>query len=658
MKQLSIFLIAVLLISFVSSCIPAKLQSVSIDTNSISTFTPAVTNLPPTPTHIPGILLPVRGLYVQFERRGWSDGYWSGQVIQQFHMNDDLVGHTVKEEVALQLDQMEQMGVNTIAFELRSASPASAPDIFSPPYCTLPPVLGMQYPQPTELELKNLIDFFDLVQSKGMKIQLRLVNTHMEEQPPKNNTIWLGAILNAIKDHPALDLVLFEGSPFLIDTNGDGVGDKCGGPAEAPLWDGPGSVPANYVQWAIQYGHSLGFPYPKLSAEAIVGDYYSYNQGPGGPEMTDQHQWDPVFTLKSIFDKLNIPIAERTYALSWYEHPKCLTARQLPCAYADSNSWAIETATNIFNTIGRNTGARVVAPEMGLMSAGDPTWTTEMALESLVWIMQTDGIDGGCFWRWTDFQNSEELDSHIASPIKHRGENFTYNPVADVLKQLYTQGWEADSNFDPVASATSSALTPENQSTTPPNDTFAGTTLDPYKWRSMVSSGATLRQDGQLIASTDGTLATEGASIAGNWLFPNDFDMQVDFKFSEDWSAPKHDHVDAAYLSVDIAQQNYRITRLGLPGDLGQFMAWSSNGNLTKTINTDARAGKYRIMRSGTTLTLFFDIGKGWQKLESTTVPARPAQVVIGIGSVNASQAFTTYFENFMINSGLTTYHP
>ena len=615
-------------------------------------------------------LLPVRGLYVQFERRGWSSEYWSGQVIQQFDTVDQVVGHTVREEVALQLDEMVKMGVNTIAFELRSASPESAGNVFVPPVCPLPPVLGVQYPKPTDLELKNLGEFLDLLQSKGLKVYLRLVNTHMEEQPPENNALWIGSILNAIKDHPALDLVLFEGAPFLVDSNGDSVPDQCGGPAEGPLWDGPGSVPANYVQWAIQYGHSLGIPYRKLSAEAIVGDYYSFYQGPGGPEMTDRHQWDPVFTLKSIFDTLNIPDGERTYALSWYEHPKCLTARQLPCVYADSHAWAIETAAHVFDTIGRGNGARVVAPEMGLMNAGDPTWTTQMALESLVWVMQAYGIDGGCFWRWTDFDNDEEKDSHLATPIKMRGKDFAYTPVAAVMKQLYTQGRAEDPNFDPAAGATALALTPTVQpSPTPapsathavpatPDDSFDGTVLDMNKWQPIVSDGASLRQGGRLILATDGSQASAGASVASTWQLPADFDVQVEFQLGENWAAPQHDHVDGAYLSVEIGGQNYRVTRLGLPGPAGQFMAWYSNGAPTKVINTDALAGKYRLTRTGTTLALFFDVGNGWQELDHITVPAGPAQVVMGSGSVNASQAFTTYFDNFRVNSGMPIYQP
>src|SRR2546422_3095266 len=47
---------------------------------------------------------------------------------------------------------------------------------------------------------------FDLAHAKGMRILLRLTNTHMEEQPPTNSATWLGAILGAVRAHPALEL--------------------------------------------------------------------------------------------------------------------------------------------------------------------------------------------------------------------------------------------------------------------------------------------------------------------------------------------------------------------------------------------------------------------------------------------------------------------
>ncbi len=406
------------------------------------------TPLSPTPTEfsLPVNVLPVRGLYVQFERRGWSSEWWSGQVISNFNSLDEVVGHSVSEEVALQLDQIKLLGVNTIAFELRSSAATYDPGPFIPPDCNISPALGLQYPQPTATELDNLVAFLDLLQSKEVVVFLRLVNTHMEQQFSNDNEIWLGSILKRIGNHPALDLVLFEGTPFLVDTNGDSIMDACGGPAEPSLWEGPDSTPGNYVRWAIEYAHSLGVPYRKLSAQAIVGNYYVQMQPPN-PFMTDGHYWDPVEVLKLIFDDLEVPENERTYALSFYEHRKCSLAADLPCEDLNPHQWALETANEVFDVIGRGNGARVVAVEMGLLPPVEPEWTTEQALESLVWVMQSTGIDGGCFWRWTSIDNNEDADPRLAKPIKLRGVEYTFTSVKAVLERLYTVGLTSEPEF-------------------------------------------------------------------------------------------------------------------------------------------------------------------------------------------------------------------
>ncbi len=396
----------------------------------------------PTPTIIPTepplgrFLLPTRGLYVQIERRGWKSGYWSGQLIKEFNDFDPVVGTTVAKEAELQLDIMRSMGINTITFELRTTDSQYIPGPYEPPVCNIGPGLGFLWPQPTEVELTNLRTFFDLVHSKGMRIFLRLVNTHMEEQPPTNSETWLRAILQVVKGHPALDLVLFEGNTRLIDTNADEIPDTCGVQAEPPLWMGPKAVYAEYVKWAISFAQSLGIPTRKLSAEAIVGDFFTDSQ-PGNSFATDGHLWSPIVTLKRIFDDLGIPSEQRTYAISIYEHRKCATARELPCVDADPHSWAEETLKRVFATIGTGNGARVVAPEMGAMVPIDPEWPTERALESLVFLMEKYGVDGGAFWRWTSFDDDEDKDPSLAEPVKRRGVSFKYNPV---FKEILDMG--------------------------------------------------------------------------------------------------------------------------------------------------------------------------------------------------------------------------
>src|SRR5216683_2247928 len=375
---------------------------------------------------IPGhFLVKNAGLYTQIERRGYPSEYWSGQVIQNWTQFDSVVGSTVSQEVSLQLDKMKTMGVNTIAFELRTADPTST-GTFVPPDCNLGPALGLQFPQPTTTELANLPLFFDMVQSKGMKVWLRLVNTHMEQQPPTNSQTWLGSIFGAIGKHPALDLILFEGDAHLEP--GPNGTTTCGIPAEPPLWLGPGSVPVTYVQWAINFGLSQGIPAQKLSAEAVVGSFFVESQPPAGPDATNSHLWSPIAVEKTIFDNINIPANQRTYALSFYEHRKCSDAQYLACTDLDPHNWAEQTLQYVTGVVGN--GPRIVAPEMGDLPPVDQVnWNTEHALESLVFLLNKYGIDGGAFWRWTSFVNSEDADPTLAAPVKQRGVNFVYNPV-------------------------------------------------------------------------------------------------------------------------------------------------------------------------------------------------------------------------------------
>ena len=372
-------------------------------------------------------LLKNAGLYTQIERRGWPSEYWSGQVIQNWTQFDSVVGSTVSQEVSLQLDKLKAAGVNTITFELRAADPTDTGN-FTPPTCNLSPALGLQFPQPIATELANLPLFFDMVQSKGMKVWLRLVNTHMEQQPPTNSQTWLGAIFGAIGKHPALDLVLFEGNTHMVDTNGDGIPDACGIPAEPPLWLGPGSVPATYVQWAINLAVSQGLPAQKLSAEAIVGSFFVESQPPAGPDATNNHLWSPVAVEKTIFDSLNIPASQRTYALSFYEHRKCSDAQSLSCTDLDPHDWADQTLQYVTSVVG--SGPRIVAPEMGDLPPVDQVnWNTQHSLESLVFLLHKYNVDGGSFWRWASFENSEDSDTTLAQPVKRRGVAFVYNPV-------------------------------------------------------------------------------------------------------------------------------------------------------------------------------------------------------------------------------------
>jgi hypothetical protein len=309
-------------------------------------------------TVTPRKTIPAVGLWVQFEERGSSTGYWPGDLLHQWNDDDPIVNHTVAAEAELQLDRLQALGVNIVVYELRAADPVWIPGPYVPPNCNLPPTLGIVYPQPAASDLANFKALLDEVQRRGMKLWLMLNNTHMEEQPPTNNTTWLTAVLQAVGNHPALDLIAFGGATHTVNT---GSGPACGSPAEPALWTGPGMPQPAYVEWAIRLGLSLGVPARKLSAEAIVGPYDLTDSWPNtSGDFADNHFWWPITTLKAIFDDIGIAQADRTYALSFYEQRKChMVFPNEPCVDAAPHDWADQTLQAITKAVGP--GPRIVA---------------------------------------------------------------------------------------------------------------------------------------------------------------------------------------------------------------------------------------------------------------------------------------------------------
>ncbi len=370
--------------------IPSGIPSTATPASPTSTPTlapsPAVPTSTPTPnaptaTPIPMATLPVRGLIGPFEHRGYPSGYYEGQILRQFNEFDQFAGMTTAEDIGQQLDAMRSMGVNTVWFTLSASDPQ--PGQWTPPACTVNPDLGPAFPKPAGADMANLRALFDLVERKGLQVVLNLSNTNMEDQA--GSQTWLKSILEVVKDHPALYLVLFSGDIRVHDYNRDGVPDACGGRAEPNLWEGPGASSVPYIKWAINFAHSLGIPYRKLTAEAILGFYAGVAQAPN-QYMTDGHYWDPPVVLKGIFDDLNIPNDQRTYAISYYEHRKCwgIEGIGIPCQDMGQQQWSIETMRRLFDVIGRDNGARVVAVEAGNPSPVEPDWNADLAAESLV----------------------------------------------------------------------------------------------------------------------------------------------------------------------------------------------------------------------------------------------------------------------------------
>ncbi len=157
------------------------------------------------------------------------------------------------------------------------------------------------------------------------------------------------------------------------------------------------------------------------------------SNAPAGTDATDGHLWSPVTVEKMIFDDLGIPQNQRTYAVSFYEHRKCIDT-QSACTDVDPHDWADQTLQYNLGVIG--SGARVVAVELGDLTPVSPDWDTQHALESLVFLLHKYNVQGGTFWRWVSNSNTEETDSTLAVTVKKRGISFTFNPPQKEIEDM------------------------------------------------------------------------------------------------------------------------------------------------------------------------------------------------------------------------------
>jgi hypothetical protein len=219
----------------------------------------------------------------------------------------------------------------------------------------------------------------------------------------------------------------------------------------------------------------------------------------------------------------------------------------------------------------------------------------------------------------------------------------------------------------------------------PPEENFDGTDVD-SKWDGYTQDGGGVHQiEGRLVAFTGDKYPQSQGMIRSRWKFVGDFDVQVDFEIGEGWSQPEAGVLYGATLGAIIEDRFYTLSRMSMspaegsaedvfmtpqrpisalsrqsPAEGGAkdvfmtYMNWGEVIGINRQIPTQATSGKLRLIRAGTSLATFYDVGAGWEEGGIMTVPASPARVYLGNLSFHAYHAFTSYFDNFIINSGLT----
>ena len=175
------------------------------------------------------------------------------------------------------------------------------------------------------------------------------------------------------------------------------------------------------------------------------------------------------------------------------------------------------------------------------------------------------------------------------------------------------------------------------------------------------NSGRATIPNNRIIAQTSADFTYSLAYLETNLAFGSNFDVQVDFSMGSDWSSPPAQnpgsHLDGAVFGVafDASLQDWiHFTRLSDPDsdNLGVFS--SINGFLYDqqlTSINDLTSGQFRIVRTGSIFDFYLNTGTGWQQLCSVTHPAGPVILYMGNASIECNKSFTTYFDNFIVNS-------
>jgi len=215
-----------------------------------------------------------------------------------------------------------------------------------------------------------------------------------------------------------------------------------------------------------------------------------------------------------------------------------------------------------------------------------------------------------------------------------------------------------------VSSPPMSQITAKTVPSDPPSDPFEGTDLDTCRWDARSYYGGQISQDGELILSASADHSWSGAKAFTQYQLIGDFDIQVGFRAGVGWTDPitpagAHPHLDGAAMGVYVDEPHWiHVTRIIDPGGntLGLYSNIPGQGMLASVAN-NAMTGEYRIVRTGPSITFEYDTGMGWQDLGVVSAFTTPVYIYLAVSSVDTNHAFVTYFDDFLVNSGETSYN-
>jgi arabinogalactan endo-1,4-beta-galactosidase len=195
------------------------------------------------------------------------------------------------------------------------------------------------------------------------------------------------------------------------------------------------------------------------------------------------------------------------------------------------------------------------------------------------------------------------------------------------------------------------------------DDAFPGTVLDRCKWDEVSQNSGPFTVNEEAVATTDPAFAYSIPRMTGQYRLTGDFDIQIDYRLGDGYGGtlPPNGGLEQ---QMAVYWDDSRYIQIGRGKDAGgeyikPYTPIKDQGGINGIRVPNAQLnGRLRITRTGVNITLLYWSGAAWQTLAAAQGPNEPAYVYLGSIAANAGRAFTCYFDNFLLNSGPTSYHP
>ena len=199
-----------------------------------------------------------------------------------------------------------------------------------------------------------------------------------------------------------------------------------------------------------------------------------------------------------------------------------------------------------------------------------------------------------------------------------------------------------------------------------PHDTFDGTTLDTCRWFDW-GKQATATQDNELAITTSDSAEVSLGEVYSQYMLTGDFDVQVNLRLGERWKKPISPNSPNAHFNAGfgVYQDESNWLFLGInkhQAETEDVVVFSRLHDQFQVVSRVPRkvnqGGKLRIRREEALFRFFVDLGNGWEELSPTSAFSSPGYLTFQATSIGTPHAFTAYFDNFVVNSGETTFRP